>query len=188
MRKPKLLGLVAIGVLGAGLPACGGGPPPAVASLGSTTTTSAGPGPGTAKPSLAQATSFATCMRSHGVPGFPDPTPGPGGGFGFEVGPNQQGGTTQSQMQAAQKACRHLLPDNGVPGKLSSAQQQEFLEYAACIRTHGFPDFSDPDFSGGGVRVQVPRDAGNPQSGLSPRFQAAQQASKAKLPGGFAQP
>ncbi|HZU71450.1 MAG TPA: hypothetical protein VE990_01645 [Acidimicrobiales bacterium] len=188
MSEPKRLGLVAIGALAVALAACGGPSSPAVASLSSTTTAASGSAGGPAKPSLTEAQHFAACMRSHGVPGFPDPTPGPDGGFAFKIGPRQQGGTTASQMQAAQQSCRHLLPNNGVPRPLTAAQQQAFLDYAACIRGHGFPGFPDPTFSGGGVRVALPPGAGNPQTGPSPQFQAAQKACQSKLPGGFAQP
>ncbi len=50
----------------------------------------------------------AECMRSHGVPNFPDPTESHGGkAIGFQmngVDPNTQ------QFRAAQKACRSLSP------------------------------------------------------------------------------
>ncbi len=50
----------------------------------------------------------AECMRSHGVPNFPDPTESSGGrAIGFQmkgVDPNTQ------QFRAAQKACRSLSP------------------------------------------------------------------------------
>jgi hypothetical protein len=63
---------------------------------------------------LQKALDFAACMRSHGVPKFPDPkASGDGaidmGGFGPDVGvdPNSP------QFQAAQRECQKLLP--GVP-------------------------------------------------------------------------
>jgi hypothetical protein len=54
-----------------------------------------------------QALKFVACMRTHGLPAFPDPVVsaqgvsfrGPAG-----VGPNS------SQFQSAQQACRKLLP------------------------------------------------------------------------------
>jgi hypothetical protein len=45
------------------------------------------------------------------------------------------------------------------------------------------PNFPDPQFNGGAVRI-----SGGPASGInpdSPAFKAAQQACKSKLPGGF---
>ena len=186
-RAPGRTRLATVLLLGAGVAACGGGPAsPTVAHLGSTTTsTVTGTANGTNRPSLTQATKYAACMRSHGVPGFPDPTPGPNGGFGFRVYGNTLG-AGKSQVQAAEKACNHFLPDNGVAPALTAAQQQAFLDWAACIRAHGLPNFSDPDFTGGGVRVSLAGGAGlGGGRGPSPQFQAAQKACKSKLPGGF---
>ena len=51
---------------------------------------------------------FSRCMRSHGVPNFPDPTESHGGkAIGFQmngVDPNTQ------QFRTAQKVCRSLSP------------------------------------------------------------------------------
>ncbi len=57
----------------------------------------------------AQALKFSACMRSHGVPNFPDPTFS-GGGVQLHVtgiDPNSP------QMIAAQKACQSLQLGNG---------------------------------------------------------------------------
>jgi hypothetical protein len=58
----------------------------------------------------AQALAMSRCMRSHGVPSFPDPQfrPGPGGALGIRIGgpglnPNSPA------FQAAQKACGSIL-------------------------------------------------------------------------------
>jgi hypothetical protein len=55
-----------------------------------------------------QALKFSQCMRSHGVPKFPDPQFQSGGGtlmkIGKDVNPDSPG------FQAAQKACRKLVP------------------------------------------------------------------------------
>ena len=51
---------------------------------------------------------FATCMRSHGIPNFPDPT---GGGFAFA---RPSGMDMHSpQVQAAQHACRKYMTAAG---------------------------------------------------------------------------
>jgi hypothetical protein len=76
---------------------------------------------------------FAHCMRTHGVPDFPDPLP--------------QGGFPQNSLQSgsAMTACQRLLPPKPV---LSAAQQARVLahdlEWAKCMRGHGFPGISDP--------------------------------------------
>ena len=188
MDARRCIPAVAVVVLGLAAGACGGGGGgPTVAHIGSTTTTAAAAtGSRSNGPSLAQATAFASCMRAHGVPGFPDPTPGPNGGFGFALkGPSL--GASRAKMNAAQKTCNHLLPNQGVGPNLTAAQQQAFLNWAACIRAHGEPNFADPRFSGGGVQISLSGGAGLPGGkGPSPQFQAATKACKSKLPGGFA--
>jgi hypothetical protein len=61
---------------------------------------------------------MATCMRSHGVPNFPDPKvqAGPNGGVGVQLnasggGPNPSSPT----FQAAQKICMPILQKAGGP-------------------------------------------------------------------------
>jgi hypothetical protein len=192
-------------VAGASLAGCGGGASaPGVAHLGSTATTapsaaggSGGPvalGSGGASASGGGATAkanggadeakleaYSVCMRSHGVPSFPDPASGPNGGFGFQIkgGPGTGLDPNSPTFQAADNKCKSLLPNGGVGQPLSPAQQQAFLAWAACIRAHGVPTFPDPDFSGGGVRIRV----NGPGNGAA--MQAAQLACKPKLPGGF---
>src|SRR6266567_3514875 len=52
------------------------------------------------------AVAFSACVRSHGVPNFPDPDSS--GGIPKET--SQQLGVSSSQYQAAAQACGHLLP------------------------------------------------------------------------------
>ena len=188
-----------------GLAACSSGSSPAVAKLATTGTSttvaaSAGSGgsatgksasgigvtTGSGRTDLAKMEAYAGCMRSHGVPSFPDPTPGAngrGGGFEIRGGPGTGLDPNSPAFQAAQQACRSLLPNGGVAPSLTPAQQQQFLSWAACIRAHGVPNFPDPQFNGGAVRI-----SGGPASGINPdssAFKAAQQACKSKLPGGF---
>jgi len=193
MRRSRLLAPPAAVALGLAVAACGGGTTPTVAHLGSTTTTAAATSGGSSNgPSQAQAEKYSTCMRSHGVPAFPDPTPGPNGGFGFQIrgGPGTGIDPSSSTFQSAQNACKSLLPNQGVGKPLTAAQQQAFLDWAACIRAHGVPSFPDPDFSGGGVRISFGGgNVGGSSSGASgppPALQAAQKACQSKLPAGFA--
>lgn len=182
----------ALAVLGFGLTvaACGGASSPTVAHIGSTTTTAAAGGSGGGGATLAEATKYSSCMRAHGISDFPDPTPGPNGGYGFQIQatPGSDLAPGSAANAAASKACRKDLPNNGVGKPLTAAQQQAFLNWAACIRAHGVPNFPDPTFSGGGIRIHVSAGSGlgGPNGGMSAAVQAAMQACKSKLPGGFA--
>ena len=86
------------------------------------------------------ALAFANCMRSHGVPSFPDPS---GGGGGIQLGAT--GVNAQSPaFKSARKACVGLLP--GRPGGPEATEGQFLagLKFSRCVRSHGFPDFPDP--------------------------------------------
>jgi hypothetical protein len=120
---------------------------------------------------------FSACVRSHGVPGFPDPN-GEGviqlsGGPGSAVEPNSP------KFQSALQTCRKLLPNGGhaTPAQIAAAQRQ-MLAFSACMRTHGVPGFPDPKFTGGHVTFQA-----NGFDATSPKFFAARQACRSKLPG-----
>jgi hypothetical protein len=80
---------------------------------------------------------FSRCMRSHGVPNFPDPD---SSGALPKVVP-QQLGVSSSEFEAAQNACASLLQP-------SDAQVLETLsgmrDFARCMRSHGVPDWPDP--------------------------------------------
>ena len=55
------------------------------------------------------AVAYSHCMRSRGVPNFPDP---PSSGL-VPKADAQELGVSGSQLQAAQRACQHLYPTNG---------------------------------------------------------------------------
>jgi hypothetical protein len=61
---------------------------------------------------LKQALKFSQCMRSHGVPNFPDPKPA-GGGVGLQIAKNSGIDPNSPQFKAAQEACKKLLPGQG---------------------------------------------------------------------------
>jgi hypothetical protein len=61
---------------------------------------------------LKQALKFSQCMRSHGVPNFPDPKAS-GGGVGLVIGKNSGIDPNSPQFKAAQQACKTLLPGQG---------------------------------------------------------------------------
>lgn len=142
--------LLGVGLLAA---ACGGGSSPSgVASVGShSTTTTAPPSEGSSNTNAAadqaDAVEYAECMRSHGMPSFPDPTRNSVNAIkDFDM----TGISLSSpQYTAANKACSHLLPNGGHP--TSADQQQQVannLKIAQCMRTHGISDFPDPSADG----------------------------------------
>jgi hypothetical protein len=150
---------------------------PLLAACGSSST---GSGDSAASPH-AKGLAFAQCMRSHGVPNFPDPTAGSGGGL--EIQASRRAGSGPSlkvngvsvnapAFQSAQQACRSLLPNGGKPPQLSATQKQAMLQFSRCMREHGVPRFPDPTFSGGRVGIQMRAGSGIDPS--SPAFQAAQ--------------
>jgi hypothetical protein len=122
---------------------------------------------------------YTACMRSHGVPNYPDP--------------NSQGVITitvssalnpsSPLFQKAQGDCQKLLPA-GKP--LSPSRQQQIktrmLAFAACMRSHGLPHYPDPTFgSGGMVSQSISRSEADPNS---PVFQAAQKACQSNRASG----
>ena len=83
---------------------------------------------------------FADCMRAHGVPSFPDPTRG-GGGTNLE----STGIDPQSPaFTSARRACAQLAPAGKAGTRATESQFLAALNFADCMRTHGFPDFPDP--------------------------------------------
>jgi hypothetical protein len=148
------------------LAGCGGGPSsPGVAHLSNTsggsaadsggaatTGSSAATGDGAASPgpsSLeAAALAFAGCMRSNGVPNFPDPSGG--GGFLFHRGAGID--PSSPAFKAAQAKCRKFMPGGGPPGPGSTTHPSaqalaKMLTVSQCMRRHGIPDFPDPKTS-----------------------------------------
>ncbi|MFI5080737.1 MAG: hypothetical protein ACHQCE_06680 [Streptosporangiales bacterium] len=149
--RGRVLAALAVGValLAAG---CGGG----------------GGSPGASRPAVHQElVAFAHCMRSHGVPDWPDPLPQ--GGFP-RTGTAEDSGP---QAGSAMHTCRHLLPPIQ---HLSAAQQAQVLtqdlKWARCMRAHGFA-VSDPSVRPhAGIVITAP-------TGFDPSSPQAQAAMKA---------
>ena len=87
---------------------------------------------------------FAQCMRSRGVPDFPDPQPG---ASNAKFPSAQQLGVSSSRYQAADDACQHLLPA-GIDDQFPPAEVQQLLigmrQFSQCMRSHGVPNWPDP--------------------------------------------
>jgi hypothetical protein len=166
---------VALIALGMALAACGGGSSDPPAASGSP----AQPG----RPSEAELLKYAQCMRSHGLTDFPDPTVGPNGQIGFEIQGNGNSDLNprSPQFVAARSACQKYMPGGG---QLTPAEQAEAnvkaLEYAQCMRSHGEPDFPDPNGQGL-IKINNATGILNPNS---PQFEKAQTACQS-LDNGF---
>jgi len=141
-RRPLVLASVvavaAFALLAAG---CGGGGSPGVASVASSTTTA------TTTQTQNGLLAFSQCMRSNGVPGFPDPQRFAGGSVKLTI---HQYGTGGPQFQAALSACSHLLPNRGSQQTAQQTRTQlaDELSFARCMRSHGVSRFPDPTAQG----------------------------------------
>ena len=155
-------GLLAAALAGTALvaAACGGSSPPAEA----------------AQTAYQKALAFSQCMRSHGVPNFPDPD----SKGNILITPADHLTQGAPQFVSANKACEHLDPFT----PLTPAQQRQFtaqaLKFVACMRAHRITDMPDPVVNAQGISSRIP--AGFSPS--SPVFQAAQRACRKLMPGG----
>jgi hypothetical protein len=174
------------------LAGCGGSSSPGVAHLSSSTSGgSAADGAGKSSTPESSASTqqkmvtYSHCMRSHGVPEFPEPTEGhllihSSVRNGHVTGVNLQ----SSQFQAARKACGKLMPAGGTRSPAQQAKAQESaLTFSQCMRTHGVPNFPDPTFSGGGARLTLKAGGANGIDPNSPQFKAAQKTCQSLMPG-----
>jgi hypothetical protein len=100
---------------------------------------------------------FADCMRSHGVPNFPDP--GAGGGINMPDGVDPK----SPAFQSARTACFKLLPGGGpLRAPASESRKLGMLKLSQCIRSHGVSSFPDPTATpprpspGGGIAFGSP--------------------------------
>lgn len=122
---------------------------------------------------------FAQCMRTHGVPNFPDPGPS----TNFTVSGAPVGGAANTPSGKAYNTCQYLLP-NGSSSNNGSVTTQELSEgvaLAQCLRTHGEPTFPDPTVVNGGLNFAF--------TGVdSPQFQAAVSACRSVIPAGVKLP
>ena len=90
-----------------------------------------------------QGVKFAECMRTNGVPKFPDPSAS--GQLTIDAIANGTSLDTRSPtFTQALGACRSLEPAGFEGGARSAQQQSAALKFAQCIRANGVSDFPDP--------------------------------------------
>jgi hypothetical protein len=123
--------------------------------------------------------SFASCIRSHGVPGFHFTTSTPSPPSGWDVlgidGYNAEYDPAPG-FEAAQRACQHLNPGGMTPPHETHQQFLKAVKSAKCMQSHGYPDWPDPNPTRLGFRVPDSIDTNSTQ------FQAA--AKTCGLPAG----
>ena len=142
-----VVAVAACALLAAG---CGGGGSPGVAGEAPSTTVST---TAATTPTQNGALAFARCLRSHGLPKWPDPT---NSGV-FDKSKLQQTGYGVAQVRAVEDGpCKHLLPASPAAQKITAADRTDYLKAAACMRSHGFPGFPDPTFQNGNVQTGIP--------------------------------
>ncbi len=123
---------------------------------------------------------FASCMRSHGVANFPDPT---GGRLALQIHQTPNSTTVDGvevnapAFQSAMQACRSYMPNAGTPSPAETAKaKSQALAMSRCMRSHGVPNFPDPKMQigpYGGLAFSV-NFGGTGINPNSPAFQAAQ--------------
>lgn len=130
LRRGSVLAAAIIAAV-LGLAACGGSSGSSSNARGSTNS---------------QLVAYSSCMRSNGVPNFPDPN---SSGTIPKMTPEQLGVST-SQFQSADSACAYLLQP-------TQAQEQQvmsgMLDFARCMRSHGVPNWPDPTTDSNGQPV-----------------------------------
>lgn len=117
---------------------------PASTSSSHSTTAAGSTGSAAGGSTNAQEVAYSQCVRTHGVPNFPDP---PSSGK-FSVPSAEQLGVSTPQLQAAENACQSQQPTNTGQGAPSEAllQQQwrDMRTFAKCMRSHGVSNWPDP--------------------------------------------
>jgi hypothetical protein len=92
---------------------------------------------------------FSHCMRSDGVPNFPDPQRVSGQVVKLTI---QRLVTSNPRYRAAARACNHLLPNGGQDSQDTAQEQRarlaDELSFARCMRGHGVSRFPDPTAQG----------------------------------------
>jgi hypothetical protein len=116
---------------------------------------------------------YAQCMRTNGVPDFPDPD----ADGRFSVG-HGEGGVDQDdpKFRSAAEACRALAPGGEHEKFGDPAFVEQMREFSQCMRDNGLPDFPDPDAEG--------RLRGVGHEARGPTYEAAFAACRERLPGG----
>jgi hypothetical protein len=120
---------------------------------------------------------YTSCMRSHGVPSYPDPN---SAGQLPKITPANEAqlGVSDSRFQTAQTACQALWPYQGPTQAQQRQELTDALRFARCMRSHGVPNWPDPttDPDSGYVEFVIH----SSQVGFDPRSPSPQILAKAR--------
>ena len=172
LRKLRPLALLAlVALIGAG---CGSNAP---AETGTASSAGSPSSSGSKDTAREKAMKFSACMRENGVSGFPDPDAS--GELTIDAVANGSSIDTSSvAFKNAISACRDLEPSGFTGRRRTTAEQQNALEFAQCMRDNGVPDFPDPTPDGPLIDTnRIPSAAGRGAREI-PGFQAAQDACR----------
>lgn len=166
----------------------GGSSPPGVADLGTSTATAS---EASATPSGRKANrpitalGFIGCLRTHGEPEMPQPTISKNGSqASIEINASSGLNPNAPQFAAATTACKHLLPDDGVPFQghtLTPAERADYLKAVVCMRAHGISDLPDPTFQNDNLAF----DSRTPIDANSPEYESALTTCQKLIPAGL---
>lgn len=150
-----MLSAVLVGAcLGLVAASCGGRSGSHVAQLSTSTQSTQGTSSSNSSPAAHpnEALAYARCMRSNGVPNYPDPD----SNGNLRKGDARAFGISASQYQAAEHACGHLLPSGGgasltqclmtgdCPRSVVQPALDEGRTFAQCMRSHRVTNWPDP--------------------------------------------
>ena len=77
--------------------------------------------------------------------------------------------------------CRHIPLPSRQGYTITPADRTDYLEAAACMRSHGFPDFPDPAFQNNNVQLNIPSSIDT----NSARFKSAAATCTKLIPAGL---
>jgi hypothetical protein len=126
---------------------------------------------------------LARCMRANGLPKWPDPTTG---GV-FDKSKLQATGYSPAQVRAVEDGpCKSTLPTAAPSAPatqtITTQEQQDYVNAVACMRSHGFTNFTDPTFSDGHVSLVPPPGLDTNSTAFTQAEHTCQQLIPAGLP------
>jgi hypothetical protein len=139
-----MIALTVISVcLAGGAAACGGGGPAGQQSGGAPASGAQSSGTEQVMTVLRQ---LSRCIRSHGMPGFPDPIINPL--TNQPDFPAAAPDVPASIRQSCQSVANRLPPDALNSPPPTAAGMQGLVRFARCMRSHGVANWPDPNASG----------------------------------------